>query len=91
MMHVDKNADGYVLDQNVDRISKEIAYVPLGERIKSNRSLYMQAFFFWKKKSTRHAYQWSQQNEDFSRDLEFWTYFLEVQGFEFWMCFVEVQ
>ena len=48
-------------------------------------------FFFGKKMSTRHTYQWSQQNEDFSRDLEFWTYFLEVQGFEFWMCFVEVQ
>ena len=28
--------------------------------------------------STRHAYQWSQQNEDFSRDLEFWTCFPEV-------------
>ena len=34
MMHVDKNADGHVLDQNVDRISKEIAYVPLSGRIK---------------------------------------------------------
>ena len=29
MMHVDKNADGHVLDQNVERISKEIAYVSL--------------------------------------------------------------
>ena len=41
-------------------------------------------FFFWI--STRHAYQRSWQNEDFSRafqrtnDLEFWTCFPEVQG-----------
>ena len=47
MMHVDKNADGYVLDQNVDRISKEIAYVPLSGRIRSKRSSCMQSFFFF--------------------------------------------
>ena len=29
-MHVDKNADDHVVDQNVDWISREIAYVPLG-------------------------------------------------------------
>ena len=29
IMHVDKIADGHVLDQSVDRISREIAYVPL--------------------------------------------------------------
>ena len=81
MMHVDKNVDGYVMDQNVDRISREIAYIPLGERIRSKCSSYMQPFFFffWKKMSTRHAYQWSRQNEDFSCDLEFWTCFLEVR------------
>ena len=28
--------------------------------------------------STRHAYQWSGQNEDFNHDLEFWTCFPEV-------------
>ena len=28
--------------------------------------------------STRHAYQWSRQNEDFNHDLEFWTCFPEV-------------
>ena len=57
MMHVDKNVDGHVVDQNVDRISKEIAYVPLRGRIKSKRSSCMQPFFsifvffffFWKK------------------------------------------
>ena len=31
MMHVDKNADDHVVDQNLDRISREIAYVPLCE------------------------------------------------------------
>ena len=58
MMHVDKNVDGHVLD--VDRISREIAYVPLNGRIRSKLSSCMQTFFFLKKKkSTRHAYQWS--------------------------------
>ena len=60
MMHVDKNVDGHVLD--VDRISREIAYVPLNGRIRFKLSSCMQTFFFffWKKKmSTRHAYQWS--------------------------------
>ena len=37
-MHVDKNADGHVVDQNMDRISREIAYVPLSGRIKFKRS-----------------------------------------------------
>ena len=43
-MHVDKNADGHVVDQNVDRILREIAYVALGGRIKSKRS---SCFFFF--------------------------------------------
>jgi len=47
MMHVNKNADGHVLDQNVDRISREIAYVPLGGGIRSKRSSCMQIFFFF--------------------------------------------
>ena len=46
MMHVDKNADDHVVDQNVDRISREIAYVPLGGGIRSKRSSCMQIFFF---------------------------------------------
>ena len=37
-MHVDKNVDGHVVDQNVDRISREIAYIPLGGGIRSKRS-----------------------------------------------------
>ena len=47
MMHVDKNADGHVLDQNMDRISKESAYVPLSGRIRSKRSSCMRPFFFF--------------------------------------------
>ena len=46
MMHVDKNADDHVVDKNVDRISREIAYVPLGGGIRSKRSSCMQIFFF---------------------------------------------
>ena len=47
MMHVDKNADDHVMDQNVDRISRAIAYVPLGGGIRSKRSSCMQFFFFF--------------------------------------------
>ena len=54
MMHVDKNADGHVLYQNVDRISKEIAYVPLSGRIGPKRSSCMQPFFFEKKESKKN-------------------------------------
>ena len=64
MMHVDKNADGHVVDQNAERILREIAYVPLSGRIRSKGSSCMQLFFFFfgrKKMSIRHAYQWSQQ------------------------------
>ena len=46
-MHVDKNACSHVVDQNVDRISREIAYVPLGGGIRSKRSSCMQFFFFF--------------------------------------------
>ena len=46
MMHEDKNADDHVVDQNVDWISREIAYVPLGGGIKSKRSSWMQILFF---------------------------------------------
>ena len=87
MMHVDKNADGHVVDQNVDRISREIAYIPLSGRIRSKRSSCMQFFFlFWKKKkkSIRHVYQWSRQNEDFSCDLEFGHASQRSDRFEDW-------
>ena len=55
MMHVDKNADDHVVDQNVDRISREIAYVPLGRGTRSKRNSCMQIFFFFFV-STRYAY-----------------------------------
>ena len=47
MMHVDKNADDHVMDQNVNRILREIAYVPLGGGIRSKRWSCMQIFFFF--------------------------------------------
>ena len=47
MIHVDKNADDHVVDQNVDRISREIAYVPFGGGIRSKCSSCMQFFFFF--------------------------------------------
>ena len=40
------NAYRHVVDQNVDQISGEIAYVPLGGRIRFKRSSYMQPFLF---------------------------------------------
>ena len=53
MMHVDKNANGHVVDQNVDRISRKIAYLLLSGRIRSKGSSCMRLFFFffWKKKN----------------------------------------
>ena len=63
MMHVDKNADSYVVNQNLDRISREIAYIPLGGRIRSKRSSCMQFFFLM---STRHAYLRSKKYGDSS-------------------------
>ena len=54
MMHVDKNANGHVVDQNVDRISREIAYLPLvggsGLKVVHACSFFF-FFFFWKKKN----------------------------------------
>ena len=97
MVHVDKNVDGHVLDQNVDRILRKIAYVPLSGRIRSKRSSYSPFFFlFWKKK-------WVQDMLTIGLvDLKFWTCFPEVRWIgildvlsrgpkiEFWMCFPEV-
>ena len=99
MMH--KNADDYVLDQNVDRISREIAYVPLSGRIRSKRSSCMELFFFFffgkeKNLSTRHAYQWS---DGLILDvlprgplkLNFGRASQRSDGLESWTCFPEVQ
>ena len=57
MMHVDKNADGHVLDQNMDQISREIAYVPLSGRIRSKRSSCMHPIFFFLKKEKENEYK----------------------------------
>ena len=83
MMHVDKNANDHVVDQNVDRISREIAYVSLNGRIRSKRSSCMQPFFFF--------FKWVQDMlTNGLMDLKFRTCFLEVHGFEIWTCFPEV-
>ena len=77
-MHVDKIANGYVVDQNVDQISREIAYVPLGGEIRSKCSSCMQ-FFFSFGMITRYAYL---------EDDKSWLMFLEDQGFlGFSSCF----
>ena len=83
MMHVDKIVDGHVLDQSVDRISREIACVPFNGRIRSKRSSCMQPFFFFK------GVQDMLTNG--LMDLKFRTCFPEVHGFEIWTCFPEVR
>ena len=96
MMHVDKNADSHVVDQNVDRISREIAYVPLGWWIRSKRSSCMQFFFFfffWM--STRYAYleddgSWLMFSED-QGFLGFSSCFQRTKGFGSWLMFLEDQ
>ena len=50
MVNANKNADCHIVDQNVFQISREIAYVPFGERIRSKHSSYMQPFFFFLEK-----------------------------------------
>ena len=81
MMHVDKNTEGYVVDQNVNQISREVAYVPLGGRIRSKRSSCMQFFFFGM--STRHAYLRSRKYGDSSH------VFLRTKGSGSWLMFLE--
>ena len=85
MMHVDKNADDHVVDQNVDRISREIANIPLSGGIRSKRSSCMQIFFFffffWM--STGHAYLRSRKYGDSS------NVFLRTKGSRSWLMFLE--
>ena len=93
-MYVDKNANGHVVDQNVDRISREIAYVPLGGGIRSKRSSCMQIFFFFKM-STRYAYleddgSWHIFSED-QGFLGFSSYFQRTKGSGSWLMFSEDQ
>ena len=101
MMHVDKNVDDHVLD--VDRILREIVYVPLNRRIRSKRSSCMQIFFFWKKNeyktclpvvTTKWGFQsWSWILDLLSRgpmDLKFGRASQKSDGIGFWTCFPEV-
>ena len=94
MMHVDKNANDHVVDQNVDQISREIACVPLGGGIRSKRSSCMQIFFFfWM--STRYAYleddgSWLMFSED-QGFLGFGSCFQRTKGFGSWLMFSEDQ
>ena len=80
MMHVNKNANNHVVDQNVDQISREMAYVPLGGGIKSKCSYAFNFFFFFFfGMSTRYAYL---------EDNGSWLMFSEDQGFlGFSSCF----
>ena len=96
MMHVDKNADGHVVDQNVDQILGEIAYVPLGGGIRSKRSSCMQFFFFLNEYKIRlpggrrilaHVFKglrifglWLM----FSKDQRFWILAHVFRGLGFW-------
>ena len=96
MMHVDKNADDHVMDQNVDRILREIAYVPLGGGIRSKRS---SCKFFFFLVSTRFAYleddgSWLIFSEDqgflgfdscFQRKKRFWILAHVFRGLGFWI------
>ena len=73
MMHVDKNADDHVVDQNVDQISREIAYVPLGGGIRSKRTSCMQIFFFFFFECVQDMLTWrtTDPGSCFSEDLRF--------------------
>ena len=97
MMHANKNAECHVVDQNVDRILREIAYEPLGRRIRSKRSSCMLFFFFfWM--SAREAYLRSRKYGDFghvfqrTKGFGSWLMFLEDQGFfGLWLMFSKDQ
>ena len=76
----------------MDRISREIAFVPLGGRIRSKRSSCMKFFFFFFGMSTRHAYlklrKYGDSSHVFQRTKRSgsWLMFLEDEGifFFFW-------
>ena len=73
MMHLDKNADDNVVDQNVDRISREIAYVPLGGEIRSKRSSCMQFFFFFEWVQDMLTRRTTDPDSCFQRTKDFWA------------------
>ena len=73
----------------MDRISREIAFVPLGGRIRSKRSSCMKFFFFFFGMSTRHAYlklrKYGDSSHVFQRTKRSgsWLMFLEDGGIFF--------
>ena len=75
MMHVDKNTDDHVMDQNVDRISREIAYVPLGRGIRSKCSSCMQLFFFFFFEWVQDMLTWrtTDPGSYFQKTKDFWA------------------
>ena len=106
MMHVDKNVDGHVMDQNLDWISKEIGYVPLGGRIRSKRSSCMQFFFEWVQDMLTSGHDKMRISVMLSRgptilnfwrasqrskDLNFGRASQRSDRFEVWTCFAEVR
>ena len=87
MMHENKNVDGHVLDQNVDRISREIAYIPLsgGSGLNvvhpCNLFFFLENFFF-EYKTCLPVVWW------------IWSFGCAYQrsdGFEICTCFPKVQ
>ena len=105
MMHVNKNADDHVVDQNVERISREITYVPLGGGIRSKHSSCMQFFFFdwvqdmltWRTTDPGSCFQ---RTKDFralahvfwgSKVLDPGLYFQRPRIFGSWLMFLEDQ
>ena len=72
-MYVDKNADNHVMDQNVDRISREIAYVPLGGGIRSKHSSCMQIFFFFKWVQDMLTWRTTVPGSCFQKTKDFWA------------------
>ena len=93
MMHVDKNADDHVMDQNVNRILKEIAYVPLGGGIRSKRSSCMQIFFFFFLSEYKICLPGGRRIlAHVFGGLGFWGFgscFQRIKGFGSWLMFSE--
>ena len=85
MMHVDKNTDGHVLDQmwteSQGRLPTYLLEGGSGLNVAHACSPF---FFFAKKMSTRHAYQWFD-------GFEVLDVLYRGPWFEIWICFPEVR
>ena len=82
MMHVDKNADDHVVDQNLDRISREIAYVPLCGG--SGPNVVHTIFFFFEWVRDMLTWRTTDPGSCFQRPriLGLWLIFSEDQRFQ---------